>query len=42
MYGTAVLRASYHAGWPTLGGVPGRFTLNSATVQQPGGQFQTK
>jgi hypothetical protein len=25
MYGEAVLRASFHAGWPTLGGVPGRF-----------------
>ena len=24
MYGAAVLRASFHAGWPTLGGVPGR------------------
>jgi hypothetical protein len=23
MYGEAVLRASFHAGWPTLGGVPG-------------------
>jgi hypothetical protein len=26
MYGEAVLRASFHAGWPTLGGVPGRLT----------------
>ena len=27
MYGEAILRASFHAGWPTLGGVPGRSVL---------------
>ena len=27
MYGEAILRASFHAGWPTLGGVPGRLVL---------------
>ena len=32
MYGEAVLRASFHAGWPTLGGVPGRLTLDSANA----------
>jgi hypothetical protein len=32
MYGEAVLRASFHAGGPTLGGVPGRLTLDSANA----------
>ncbi len=32
MYGEAILRASFHAGWPTLGGVPGRLTFDSSNA----------
>jgi hypothetical protein len=35
MYGEAILRASFHAGWPTLGGVPGRSVLYSASALDP-------
>ncbi len=35
MYGEAILRASFHAGWPTLGGVPGRLVLYSASAPDP-------